>query len=81
MDRLRTCMDILRVLAKQSNNPNSIFVAERRINEYVHGEIPGGRASIERLAQAIELEEAEKRQGEDWTIMKAYVRSLLQKLD
>jgi hypothetical protein len=81
MDRLRTCVDILRVLAKQADNPNSIFVAERRINEYVHGEIPGGRVSLERLAEAIELEEAEKRQGEDWTIAKEYIRSLLQRQD
>ena len=76
VDRLGTCIDKLRVLAEQSDNPNFI-VTKRWINEFVHGEVPGGRPTIERLAQAIEVAEAEKRQGEDWTIAKEYVRYLL----
>jgi hypothetical protein len=79
MDRLGTCIDKLRVLAEQSEAPD-VIVNKSRINEFVHGEVPGGRASIERLAQAIEIAEAEKRQGEDWTIAREYVRYLLQKL-
>ena len=80
MDRLRICVDTLHVFAKQSDNPNSVVLVQKRINEFVHGEVPGGRAPIERLAEAIEVEEAKKRQGEDWTIAKKYVRSLLQRL-
>ncbi len=78
IDRLQTCMDTLRVLAKQSDNLNSEALTGKRINEFVHGEVPGGRAPIQRLAQAIEIADAEKREGEDWTIAKRYVRSLLQ---
>jgi hypothetical protein len=70
----------LHVFAKQSDNPNCVVLVQKRINEFVHGEVPGGRAPIERLAEAIEVEEAKKRQGEDWSIAKKYVRSLLQRL-
>ena len=66
MDRLGTCIDKLRVLAEQSDNPNFI-VTKRRINEFVHGEVPGGRPTIERLAQAIEVAEAEKRRRLDYS--------------
>jgi hypothetical protein len=78
MDRLETCIDTLRMVAEQSDNPNFILVTRRRINEFVNTEIPGGRVSIERLARAIEVAEAEKRH-EDWTVAKEYVRSLLQR--
>ena len=79
MDQLETCIDTLRMLAEQSDNPNFIVVTRRRINEFVNTEIPGGRVSIERLARAIEVAEVEKRQHEDWTVAKEYVRSLLQR--
>jgi hypothetical protein len=80
MDRLETCIDTLRMVAEQSDNPNFIVVTRKRINEFVNAEIPGGRVSIERLARAIEVAEAEKRrQDEDWTAAKEYVRSLLQR--
>jgi hypothetical protein len=80
MDRLRICVDTLRVFVKESGIPNSVLLIQKRINEFVHGEVPGGRAPIQRLAEAIEMEEAKKRQGEDWSIAKKYVRSLLQRL-
>jgi hypothetical protein len=79
MDQLETCIDTLRMVAEQSDNPNFIVVTRRRINEFVNAEIPGGRVSIERLARAIEVAEAEKRQDEDWAVAKEYVRSLLQR--
>ena len=79
MDQLETCIDTLRMVAEQSDNPDFILVTRRRINEFVNTEIPGGRVSIERLARAIEVAEAEKRQDEDWTVAKEYVRSLLQR--
>jgi hypothetical protein len=80
MDRLRICVDKLRVFAKEFDNPNSVLLIQKRINEFLHGEVPGGRAPIERLTEAIEMEEAKKRQGEDWDIARKYVRSLLQRL-
>jgi hypothetical protein len=51
-----------------------------KINEFVHGEVLGGRAPIEKLAEAIEVEDAKKRQGQDWSIARKYARSLLQRL-
>jgi hypothetical protein len=79
MDQLETCIDTLRMVAEQSDNPNFIVVTRKRINEFVNAEIPGGRVSIERLARAIEVAEAEKRRDEDWTAAKEYVRSLLRR--
>jgi hypothetical protein len=40
-------------------------------------ELGSERPSLERLRDAIEREEAEKHQGEDWSIAKDYVRSRL----
>jgi hypothetical protein len=79
MDRLQTCIDALRVLAK-SSHADPFLVVEMRVNEFVKAE-GGGRAPLERLLQAIEVQEDAKRQGEDWTIAKEYVYSLLQRLD
>jgi len=80
MDRLPPCIEALRVLAMQSHNPNSVLITERRIDEFVRGEVPGWPAPLKRLLQAIEVEEAAKRQGEDWTIAKEYIRSQMQRL-
>jgi hypothetical protein len=64
----------------RSRNPDLTSVIERRIDEFALSEIPGERTALERLAQVIEMLEARKRQGEDWTIAKEYVHSLLQRL-
>jgi hypothetical protein len=58
MDQLRPCIEALRVLAMQSHNPSSVVITEIRIDEFVFGGKPGGRVALERLAQAIEAEEA-----------------------
>jgi len=79
MDRLRTCIEALRVVAK-SNQLDPFLVIEMRINEFVRAE-GGGLTPIERLLEAIELEEARNQEGEDWTIAKEYARSLLERLD
>jgi hypothetical protein len=79
-DRLRACIEELRVFSMRSHNPNLASVIERRIDEFGLGEIPGERTALERLAQVIEMLEARKQQGEDWTIAKEYVHSLLQRL-
>jgi hypothetical protein len=36
--------------------------------------------ALERLRKAIHYEEAERREGEDWSIAKEYVRSLLHRM-
>ena len=79
-DRLRACIEELRAFSMRSHNADLLIVIERRIDEFALGEVPGERTALERLAQVIEMLEARKRQGEDWTIAKDYVRSLLQRL-
>jgi hypothetical protein len=64
----------------RSRNPDLVGVIERRIDEFLLGEVPEERIGLERLAQVIEMSEARMRQGEDWTIAKKYVHSLLQRL-
>ena len=62
------------VLTNQSNRADLI---ERNIEDYLRTEHGSERLSLERLRDAIDREEAEKRQGEDWGIAKDYVRSRL----
>ena len=68
MDRLKVCMDVLRRLAKQADDPNFVVLAEREINDYLKPEIEALKAAIERVGKAID-EEAAKGQGEDWSLM------------
>jgi hypothetical protein len=68
-DLLRLHIEALRVLAR-TNQPNRVVLIGRNIDDYL-------KPSLERLRDAINREEAEKRQGEDWSIAKDYVRSRL----
>ena len=68
MDRLRLCLETLRRLAKETEDPNCVVLAEREINDYLQNEIDALRAALERLSKAID-EEARKGQGEDWSLM------------
>jgi len=79
MDRLGTCMDALRALAK-SNAPDRAVLAERYIDAYLTTEAASSASSLERLRRAIHYEEVERREGEDWSIAKEYVRSLLHRM-
>jgi hypothetical protein len=79
-DRLPACIEELRVFSMRSRNPDLVGVIERRIDEFALGELPEERTALERLAQVIAMREARMRQGEDWTIAKKYVQSLLQRL-
>ncbi len=79
MDRLRSFIEALRVLA-QTNKPNRVFLVENQINEYLKVEAGNVRISLERLCDAIDREEAEKRRGEDWSTARDYVRSRLCRL-
>jgi len=76
MDRLRTCIDAQRVLAKTSD-PNRVVLIERQIKDYLKNEIGGKDRSLARLHKAIHDQAAEERQGEDWSMAMDYVRSLL----
>jgi hypothetical protein len=62
-------IEALRVLAR-THQPNRVVLIERNIDSYL-------KPSLERLRDAINREEAEKRQGEDWSMAKDYVRSRL----
>jgi lipase chaperone LimK len=75
-DLLRLHIEALRVLA-QTNQPNRASLIERNIEDYLKTELGSERPSLERLRDAIEREEAEKHQGEDWSVAKDYVRSRL----
>jgi hypothetical protein len=79
MNRLGTCMDALRILAR-TNDPSQVVLIERNINEYLKTEIGGKERALELLRRAIHNEEVEKREGEDWSIAKEYVRSLLHRM-
>ena len=79
MDRLRLCLEALRRLAKETEDPNCVVLAEQEINDYLQNEIDALRAALERIGKAID-EEARKGQGEDWSLMVGYVQSCLEKL-
>jgi hypothetical protein len=68
------------VFSMRSHNPDTVTIIERRIDEFALDEVPEERPALKRLGQVIEMQEARGGQGEDWTIAKEYVRSLLQKL-
>ena len=76
---LRTYMDALRVLAK-TRNPNRVLLIERNIDRYLQIESGGKERGLERLRVAIHNEEAEGREGEDWSVAKEHVRSLLRRM-
>ena len=79
MNRLGTCMDALRTLAR-TNDPNRVVLIERNIDRYLKIEIGGKERALELLRRALHNEEVEKREGEDWSIAKEYVRSLLHRM-
>jgi hypothetical protein len=80
IDRLRACIEGLRVFSMRSRNSDLVSAIEKRIDEFALGEVPRERIALERIAQVIEMLAARKLPGEDWTIAKEYVHSLLQKL-
>ena len=74
-DRFKTYMDALRNLAK-TDVPNRAELIVRNVDLYLKDEIGGRQRALERLRQAIHNEETERREGEDWSVAKDYVRSL-----
>jgi hypothetical protein len=73
--RLTTYIDALRNLAG-SDVPDRVKLIEKNVDLYL-AEGRRGR-SLEALCSAIHNEESERREGEDWSIAREYVRSLLQ---
>jgi hypothetical protein len=79
MDRLRKCIDALRRLAKEPDDPDGVVLAEQAINDYLRKDIEALRAALAKVGKAID-EEAAKGQGEDWSLMVGYVQACLEKL-
>jgi hypothetical protein len=80
MDKLKICIDALRVLARQSNDPNAQLLAERRINEYLRPEFDNLRTSLRQIAGAINTEAGKRVEEENWRLMGEYVQSCRDRL-
>ena len=78
--RLGPCLVALRVLAKSKGLHRHVLI-ERHIDEYLRTD-PFSLAhhALERLRKAIHFEELERREGEDWSVAREYVRSLLRRM-
>jgi hypothetical protein len=74
-DLLRLRIEALRVLAR-TNELNRAALIERNIEDYLKT-AGSEKPSLERLRDAIEREEGEKRRDQDWSTAKDYVRSRL----
>jgi hypothetical protein len=74
-DALRLRIEALRVLAR-TNEPNRAVLIERNIEDYLKT-AGSEKPSLEWHRDAIDREEGEKRQDEDWSIAKEYVHSRL----
>ena len=79
MERLGTCIDALRVLARSSDGDRAVLV-ERYIDAYLTTETVSVWHAVERLGKAIHDEHAKRREGEDWSLAKDYVRSVLHRM-
>ena len=56
MDLLQSCMDGLRLLARQPDTPDRLRLAEIRVNEYLGPDAAALPSLLERLAEAIRVE-------------------------
>ena len=77
--RLGPCLAALRTLAKSKDPHRHIFV-ERHIDDYLRTDPFSFAHALERLRRAIRYEELERREGEDWSVAKNYVRLLLHRM-
>ena len=69
-------MDELRVLAR-SNDPDRAVLVEAYIDTYLTTETVSVWQALERLCKGIRDEQAKGREGEDWSVAKSYIRSVL----
>jgi hypothetical protein len=72
----QTCLSGLRVLAK-SNDPDRAVLVERHIDEYLKAAPFSVAHELDRLRRGIHNEEAQKREGEDWSAARDYARLLV----
>jgi len=77
MDQLRLCMNVLRLVARQHADANRQLLLQRQINGYLRRDAADPKASLERLANAID---EEAKQGGDWDLIQAYVQACFDKL-
>jgi hypothetical protein len=73
MDQLQQLVETLRALARTSE-PNRVALIEKAIDEYPNDKAGIVRLSLERLWNAIEPEEADRRAFEDWSIATFFIR-------
>jgi len=79
MDHVKTYIDALRLLAR-THDPNRVVLIERNIDRYLKMDNGERERGLERLRVAIHNEEAERREEEDWSVAREYVRSLLHRM-
>jgi hypothetical protein len=73
------CLIALRAQAKSTASHRTTII-ERRIDNYLRADPVGPTHALERLRRAIQIEEAEQRDDEDWGLVKDYVRLLLNRI-
>ena len=74
MDKLKTCVASLRVLTREQDFDRQVVV-ERLINDFLRENISSTvLASVERIGEAIDVEANKNVVGEDWTLIRSYVR-------
>jgi hypothetical protein len=74
-DPFGTCVDALCNLAR-TDVPNRAELIKRNVDLYLQDEIGRRQRALERLRRAIHNEETDRREGEDWSVAKDYVRLL-----
>jgi hypothetical protein len=79
MHRLGPCLTALRILAK-SKGAHRHALIESHIDDYLRTDPFSLAHALERLRRAIRDEALERREGEDWSIAKDYVRSLMRRM-
>jgi hypothetical protein len=79
MHRLGPCLTVLRLLAQSKGLRRDILI-ERNIDEYLRTDPFSLAHALERLRRAIHYEELARREGEDWSVAKNYVRLLLHRM-
>jgi hypothetical protein len=79
MHRLGPCLTALRVLAKSKGLQRDALI-EKYIDDYLRTDPFSLAHALERLRRAIHYEELERREGEDWSVAKNYVRLLLHRM-
>ena len=77
--RVGPCLAALRTLAKSKDPHRHVFV-ERHIDDYLRADPFSLTQALERLRRAIQYEELERREGEDWSVAMDYVRTLLRRM-